>query len=131
VLDAPRAEDRMTQPNQTCEPIGVTLAMSNGPLLIKAYRTVPGLAVHRFTFLNGDQAKDWTITHIESGRRVVGEFPTRGKAFEAVEKLSHLADWTQPMGSKEFDKPDLGKLVQAIRDEIGFKRSASYGRPYR
>lgn len=103
--------------------IELALAMWNGArfdLPLVAYRAAKGLAVHRITNVDGTQEKEWTITHIQSGRRVVGNFRTRADACLAARRMARLADWSQPFSDDmaTWGPEGLEKKVRAIRNRI-------------
>jgi hypothetical protein len=75
----------------------ISILRGTGPRATKAtlYEDAPGLAVHR-----GDD-DTYTITHLRSGTRILGGFPTQLRAYEAAVALCRTGtgealDWSLP-----------------------------------
>jgi hypothetical protein len=89
---------------------------------VPGYAIAPGLVVHRCVTMTGEETADWNITHVESGFRVGGSYPTRKQAVQAATEFGPLVDWTLPYDKEVWGwhlnaRGLIGKLL-AIRSRI-------------
>lgn len=82
---------------------------------VRGYTTPTlGLFVHRDSY--GDpqggsyDGDGWTVSHLKSGRLLMGGFDTRARALRFAERVAALADWTLP-------RSRLGRL-RGLRDRL-------------